>query len=943
MNDAAARQPPALAARIARAPRPWDPAQARDAAARFAAQPAPVRALIEGTAACSPFLAGLIAREADWLEQALAAPPEATLAATLAAMPAETLADLSASLRVARRRSALLVALADLGGAWGLAEVTAALTALADRAVQLGLDALVRAEADRGKLPGVTPDAPEAAGMFVIAMGKMGARELNYSSDIDLVVLFDETRHDPDAYADLRRGFIRVTQGLVKLLSETTAEGYVFRVDLRLRPDPSATPVCIASEPAEHYYESLGRTWERAAYIKARACAGAIPAGEAFLERLRPFIWRRHLDFAAIEDAQDIRKRLRTHKGLTGPIRVPGHDVKLGQGGIRDIEFFTQTRQLIVGGRDPELRQRATLDALDALARKGWVERDVAASLGQAYDAHRALEHRLQMLDDAQTQRIPEDPGQLARLAAFCGQPSPEAFEADLAPRLAMVRDLTEPFFVQGSGSSDAPAPAEIFADPKAATARIAAWVRLPALRSERARAIFRRLEPELLRRIAGAASPDAALASLDAFLSRLPAGVQIFSLMQANPPLLDLLVDVCGTAPELARYLGANTGVLDAVISRDFYLPLPGTQELRADLAQRIAGIADYEAALNTARVWMKERHFRIGIHLLRGIAEPEAAAPAYSAVAEAVIAAVWPVVIADFARRHGDPPGAGAAVVAMGKLGSREMTASSDLDLIVIYDREGADASDGKRPLAPAVYYARLTQALIAALSAPMAEGILYKVDMRLRPSGRSGPVATSLAAFRRYQAEEAWTWEHLALTRARVVAGPEAVGTEVATAILAVLAVPHDPAKVLADAADMRRRLAEAHEAATGNPWEVKLGPGRMMDIELLAQAGALLNGLGSLRSPRRMLLKLGALGWIGKEDAAFLQAALARLAALQQIGRLASNHTIDPAEGGAGLVRLVLGATGEDELDTLRHRLAADAVRSAAIIAARLERR
>ncbi|MFO1209552.1 MAG: bifunctional [glutamine synthetase] adenylyltransferase/[glutamine synthetase]-adenylyl-L-tyrosine phosphorylase [Amaricoccus sp.] len=940
MNDA--RQPATLADRIVRAPRPWDPAQASDAALRFAAQPAPVRALLQGTAACSPFLAGLIAREADWLDQALAAPPEATLAAALAAMPADTLAGLSATLRAARRRTALLVALADLGGAWGLAEVTAALTALADRAVQLGLDALVRAEAARGKLPGVGPDAPEAAGMFVIAMGKMGARELNYSSDIDLVVLFDETRHDPDAYADLRRGFIRVTQGLVKLLSETTAEGYVFRVDLRLRPDPSATPVCIASEPAEHYYESLGRTWERAAYIKARACAGAIPAGEAFLDRLRPFIWRRHLDFAAIEDAQDIRQRLRTHKGMTGPVRVPGHDVKLGQGGIRDIEFFTQTRQLIVGGRDPELRQRATLDALAALAAKGWVERDAAATLARAYDAHRTLEHRLQMLDDAQTQRIPEDPAQLARLAAFCGQPSPEALEADLAPRLATVQALTEPFFVPGGRTSEAPVPAEIFADPEAATARIAAWVRLPALRSERARAIFRRLEPELLRRIAGAASPDAALASLDAFLSRLPAGVQIFSLMQANPPLLDLLVDVCGTAPELARYLGANTGVLDAVISRDFYLPLPGTQELRADLAARMRGL-DYEAALNAARVWMKERHFRIGIHLLRGIAEPEAAAAAYSAVAEAVIAAVWPAVIADFARRHGDPPGAGAAVVAMGKLGSREMTASSDLDLIVIYDAEGDASSDGRRPLAATVYYARLTQALIAALSAPMAEGILYKVDMRLRPSGRSGPVATSLAAFRRYQAEEAWTWEHLALTRARVVAGPEAVGTEVAAAIVAVLAAPHDPAKVLADAADMRRRLAEAHEALAGNPWEVKLGPGRMMDIELLAQTGALLNGLGSLKSPRRMLPKLGAVGWIDAPDAALLQNALARLAALQQIGRLASDHTVDPAEGGAGLVRLVLAATGEDDLDTLRRRLAADAARAAAIIAARLERR
>jgi [glutamine synthetase] adenylyltransferase / [glutamine synthetase]-adenylyl-L-tyrosine phosphorylase len=361
--------PGALADRIVRAPRPHDRAQLPAIAVRFAGQPEAVRALLAGAAGCSPFLSGLIEREADWIDQALAEPPEAAFAAILAAMPADGVTALGDSLRIARRRAALLIALADLGGAWGLDAVTGALTALADRAVQLGLTALVAEEIARGKLPGVTEqDAADAAGMFVIAMGKMGAGELNYSSDIDLIVLFDETRHDPDDYADLRRGFIRVTQRLVKLLSEITGEGYVFRTDLRLRPDPSVTPVCIATEPAEHYYESLGRTWERAAYIKARVCAGAFEAGAAFLDRLRPFVWRRHLDFWAIQDAQDMRLRIRAHKGLAGPLAIPGHDLKLGLGGIREIEFFTQTRQLIVGGRDEGLRQRATLPALAALA-----------------------------------------------------------------------------------------------------------------------------------------------------------------------------------------------------------------------------------------------------------------------------------------------------------------------------------------------------------------------------------------------------------------------------------------------------------------------------------------------------------------------------------------------------------------------------------------------
>lgn len=931
-----------LAARISRAPRPYDAAAGARAAAAFADLEPAVRELLAGTAGCSGFLAGLLEKEADWLRQAIGRAPEAVLAETLAAADVEGIAALAVAVRVARRRVALLVALADLGGAWGLAEVTGALSALADRATGLGLSALVAEEAARGKLPGVgVNEAAEAGGMFVLGMGKLGAGELNYSSDIDLIVLFDETRHDPDDYADLRKGFIRVTQRLVKLLSEVTEEGYVFRTDLRLRPDPSVTPVCIASDPAEHYYESVGRTWERAAYIKARPIAGDIAAGERFLGRLTPFVWRRHLDFAAIEDAHDMRLRIRAHKNLGGALQIPGHDIKLGQGGIREIEFFTQTRQLIVGGRDPGLRQRETLKALDALAAKGWVDHEAAAILSEAYVAHRELEHRLQMLEDAQTQTLPETPEGMERLAAFMGT-TRDTLERTLADRLEAVKALTETFFdaERRRPAVEAPAPEEIFADAEAALAIIAEWQRLPALRSDRARGIFKRLAPELLRRMAGAASPDAALRSLDQFLRRLPAGVQLFSLMEANPPLLDLLVDVCASAPALAQYLGANAGVLDAVISADFYRPLPSAAEMRADLAERLAAAGDYEVALNAARVWMKERHFRIGVLMLRQLLEPEEAASVYSAVAEAVTGALWPVVVAEFARKHGAPPGAGAAVVAMGKLGSREMTVSSDLDLIVIYDADGAESSEGPRPLATTVYFSRLTQALISALTAPMPEGVLYKVDMRLRPSGRSGPLATSLAAFRRYQAEDAWTWEHMALTRARVVAGPAGLGQAATAAIREVLSARHDATKVLADAADMRRRLAEAHEGAAANPWEVKLGPGRMMDIELLAQTGALLADLGAVRSPRRMLEKLGSLGWIARQDAAALAAALGRLAALQQVLRLASDHTMDPAEGGEGLVRLVLAVTEEPDLDALRRRLAEDAARASAVIAARL---
>ena len=929
----------ALADLICRAPRPRDPARGAEIAAPFSDLPGPARELLLGTGGCSGYLGGLIEREADWLRAAMAEPPEEAFAALLGAMGDAGGPPLGTRLRIAKRRAALLIALADLGGVWDLGAVTGALTTLADRAIGLGLTGLVAEEIARGKLPGCDESAiPEAAGMFVLAMGKMGAGELNYSSDIDLIVLFDETRHDPDAYADLRRGFIRVTQRLVKLLSEVTGDGYVFRTDLRLRPDPSVTPVCIATEPAEHYYESLGRTWERAAFIKARPCAGAIEAGWNFLGRLRPFIWRRHLDFPAIQDAHDMRLRIRAHKGLTGPLRILGHDLKLGQGGIREIEFFTQTRQLITGGRDATLRARETLVALRALAGRGWVEEGVAATLSAAYVAHRTLEHRLQMLEDAQTHRMPTTEAGLARLIDFCGA-DPATFADELMARLETVHSLTEPFFAPGQAAPE-PLPESPFADPEAAAEVIGGWARLPALRTERARTIFARLEPRLIRRLAEAASPDEALILLDGFLARQPAGVQLFSMLEANPRVMDLLVDICGSTPELARYLGRDAGVLDAVLSQDFYRPLRGAAALRAELAPRLREIEDYERALNAARVWMKERHFRIGVQLLRGLASPDEAAAAYSAVAEAVLAALLPIVTREFSRRHGPPPGAGAVVVAMGKLGSREMTVSSDLDLIVIYDAEGVEASSGKRPLPAPAYYARFTQALIAALTAAMSEGILYKVDMRLRPSGRQGPVAAALDSFVRYQAEEAWTWEHLALTRARVVAGPGLLTDKVMAAIDAELVRPRAAEKVLADTRDMRRRLAEANEAAAADPWEVKLGPGRMMDIELLAQAGALIHGFSRTQRPRRMLARLGKLGWLAAEEAAALERALGRFASVQQILRLASDRAIDPAAVGKGLVQLLLAATGAADLAALRETLAAEAAESAAIIARRL---
>jgi len=893
-----------LARRITRVPIPHDRAAAAAAGAALPDLGPEVAALLAGAAGCSPYLRDLMRREAGWLAEA-AADPEAALAAVLA--DAGRGEDLPAALRAAKRRVALVVALCDLGGVWPLETVTGALTRFADLAVDLALRREVAEEIRRGRLPGEGPgDAATGAGMVVLAMGKMGAGELNYSSDIDLICLFDETRHRGTAQ-EARASFIKVTRRMTAVLSEVT-DGYVFRTDLRLRPDASVTPVCLSMAAAEAYYEAEGRTWERAAFIKARPCAGDLGAGARFLRALTPFVWRKHLDFAAIQDAHDMRLRIRDHRGLHGRITVEGHDLKLGAGGIREIEFFTQTRQLIAGGRQPDLRDPTTVGGLAALVARGWVPDRVGAELTGLYRAHRELEHRLQMLNDAQTHALPTSAEGIARIAAFCGQ-TEAAFRRDLLDRLHRTEALTEGFFAPGA--AEAPGTAEAAPDlTEAARAITLGWESYPALRSDRARAIFRRLRPRLLRELARAANPDEALVALDGFLAGLPAGVQIFSLFEANPALVALIVDIAGSAPDLARYLSRNAGVLDGVIGGSFWGDWPGAAGLEADLSGRLAAVGDYETALDGARRWMKEWHFRIGVHHLRGLIDGFAAAGQYADLAEAVVRVVWRLVLDEFARRHGPMPGQGAVVVGMGSLGAGRLTAGSDLDLIVIYDAEAVEGSQGPRPLATRPYYARLTQALVTALTAPMPAGRLYEVDMRLRPSGRQGPVATSLASFRSYHAAEAWTWEHLALTRARVLAGAPALAGEVETFRRGLLAAKGQGAGVRADVAAMRQRLAAAKPGH--GPWDAKAGPGRLMEIELAAETVALIAA-----SPARDVegqIAAGAGSILPDSDAQALLGAYRLLWRLRAAARLLTDGALDLGALGEGGRAFVLRETG-----------------------------
>ena len=940
-----------LSARIARHPAVHDPDRAASALSGLSdtLTRGGTGALIAGAAGSSPYLARLIQRHGAWLGDNVTEDPDAVLTGLLrdmdaAAAPDATLASVRSALRRGKSRAALLIALADLGGVWPLGQVTAALTALADTACEAAARYLLHQELGAGRLSKAAEGPDHLIGYFVLAMGKMGAHELNYSSDIDLIALFDDARFAEDQVLEARARFIHVTRQLVKLLSENTDEGYVFRTDLRLRPSPSTTPVCLARDAAERYYESVGRTWERAAHIKARPLVDRA-AGQAYLQALTPFVWRRHLDFAAIDDIHGMLRKIREKRAQFSPHALPGYNIKLDPGGIREIEFFAQTRQLIMGGRQPGLRQPGTLGALAALADAGIISGQVRDLLTRDYTTLRTIEHRLQMMEDAQTHAIPTSPDGLARLAALCGT-DPEALQHELSECLARVHSTTEEFFGSDRGAAP-PAPPSavdlsVFERPDDAARHLDRWHggQIAATRSDRARQLFQSLAPRIVALLAEAANPDQALAQFDRFLSSLPAGVQVFSLFSANPKLLELIVSICAAAPRLSVYLGRHAQTLDALLDRDFWEPVPDLDALISDLSQRLAGQDDYETILDICRRWARELGFRIGVHVIRGVAGASEAGGAYTRIAQTCVQALLPHVTADFAKRHGPPPGPGLAVLAMGRMGSAEMTAGSDLDLITIYDTGGQAQSQGPRPLPAKAYYTRLTQALISALTAPTAEGVLYEVDMRLRPSGNQGPLAVGLGTFRTYQMQKAWVWEHMALTRARVIAGPEKLAGKIQQIITQALSTRAGQDQVLHEAAAMRARLIEAAGANRTRPWALKHTAGGLMEIEFLAQTGVLWNGLTDCRSAATALPQLSRLGWLDQSDADALAQALTFQQTLQQIERVAQDRDMDPEQAGDAFVRVLTQATGCTSRSELDARLRDLQARAAQICEKRL---
>jgi len=908
-----------------------------------------VKTILLGIAEFSPYLFDLVRADAARLIRLLQCEPETHLSSLIETTSREVFAatseaDVMRLLRQMKSEAALLIALCDIGGVWPVMQVTAALTDLAVASVQAALRYVLRQEAVRGRLSPASADAPEEnSGLFVLSMGKMGAGELNYSSDIDLIVFFDPAAPTLARDIEPQPFFVRVTQAMARLLQQRTGDGYVFRVDLRLRPDPASTQVAMSIDAALHYYEREGRTWERAAMIKAKPCAGDMKAGEAMIAELSPFVWRKHLDFAALADVHDMKRQMQTYRGQS-EVSVEGHNVKVGRGGIREIEFFAQTQQLIAGGRHAELRVRPTVEALTVLASSNWITSQARDELTAAYQFLRRVEHRMQMIADEQTHSLPDSVEAVERFARFLGYSDRAAFATDLLKQLDIVQGHYAKLF-EGDPTGTAKLP-DIdyvagpedprllkhltslgFKEPIKVAGMVQVWMagEYRVFRTETTRAAFTEFVPALIDGLAHAEEPDRAVLAFDQLLQALQRGGRLITLLGQNRDLVALVALVLGAAPRLGDMLARQPQLMDGLIDPRFFGAMPDQRELSHRLAATLKDADSYEEFLDRLRLFGQESLFLIGTRILSGTVSAQQAGTAFADVAEGIVHTVHGLVTERFAAQHGRIRGQETAIVAMGRLGSREMTATSDLDLILLYDFDAeAPDSDGERPLQGAHYFARFTQRLISAFTTRTNYGVLYDIDMRLRPSGRAGPLASHIDSFAEYQEREAWTWEHMALTRARVISASPAFRARIEKVIRDALTRPREPFGIAADVADMRRAIAQ--EKGEDDPWELKHAAGGIVDIDFIAQYLQLVHasekpdilGVNTLD----VIDNAARLGVLPHAEAEVLRAAGRLYHDLTQILRLCVSDKFDPKTAGDDLLRVMARAGDAPDFSALQ---------------------
>ena len=828
----------------------------------------------------------------------------------LAAKAGEEPATPAGAIRRERNAFALALGIGDLAGAIGLEQVVETLSDVADRALER---AVATAIAER------TPDAP-ARGFAVLALGKHGSRELNYSSDVDLIFLFDPETLPLKAREEPGQGAVRIGQRVIELLQKRDADGYAFRVDLRLRPSPEVTPIALPVNAAISYYESTALPWERAAFIRARVVAGDKALGRYFLDAIHPFVWRRSLDFGALGEIQTISRRIRDHYAQ-GQALGPGFDLKRGRGGIREIEFYAQIHQLIHGGREPSLRAPATLDALAALAAAGRIGADDQAILAHAYRLFRTIEHRLQMVDDRQTHSLPLDRDALVNVARLHGLETGEELIDLLRAPVAEVADIygrlsgqEEHRLSRGAEALETELSGFGFPDPAAARQRIEGWRagKARSLRTNAAMEAFEAMLPGLVEAFGGAPDPMRAMNRFDDVVARLPTGINFYRLIGARPALTQVLATVMSHAPALADQLARRPQLLDGLIDDTAFLPAPPVPELVAAFSRSERRDEDYQILLDRVRRRVNERRFALGTQLILARSDPQEVAAGYARVAEAAIQVLADATIAAFEAVHGKVPGSELLILGLGRLGGEALTHASDLDLVYLFSGDYEAQSDGRKPLGATDYFNRLAPRISAALSVATAAGPLYDVDTRLRPSGKDGLLAVSLDSFASYQRDQAWTWEHMAMTRARPVYGSDAGRAALKDAVDAVLSSPRDPQILVADARAMREEMAR-HKAPSG-PFDIKLGPGGLVDLEFAVQVLSLRHQTGLRPQLPRAIADLVAGDFVPAETVG----AHRLLTAMLVMFRLVSPASAEPPDATKPLVARACGVESWDDL-------------------------
>lgn len=879
-----------------------------------AAIPAGSAEACASVAALSPFLRELMLSDLEVTGAILSAPWQETVAQACRLVPTPNLEDAGRLVRLARKRVALAIALADLCAGASVADVCQGLSDFADAAVRHALDSILLLDAERGGTHG-----GQSTGLIVIAMGKHGACELNYSSDIDLIVLFDPARAATVGID--QQAAVRITRRLVQLLQERTEYGYAFRVDLRLRPDPGSTPLAVSTRTAIRYMQTRARAWERQAMVKARQIAGDEAAGESYLAAIAPSVWPPSFDFTAIEDVYQTREQIALVKGA-GTLTVPKHNVKLGRGGIREVEFFVQSLQRVAGGRDRRLRGRGTVAMLAALARAGWVDWTTANELTAAYDRLRRIEHCIQMVADEQSHVLPPEDG-LWRIARMMRE------ENDFEERTREALTTVHRHFVALPEIAGGCNPTLLSLmgghDPSADAAHafapvFSAWQSEPpqSLKTERAQRLLADLRADFERALSTTADMEGAVKGLELFFARLPGGVDFLARLSNNRELIPILLLIVSATPRLAEELARRVRLLDVLVDPAFFGRLQTREELETHLVTDLSRADSYEGELDCLRQFGQEQMLLIHVRALTGSLSPPETAAALTRLADVLVGAALTCATTEFEKAHGRIAGGAVALLALGKFGGAEMTATSDLDMVFLYDCDAdAKESDGRRSLSPGHYYTRLAQRLVAALSAPTAAGSLYEVDLRLRPSGRAGPLATQVRSFERYQAEDAWVWEHMALTRARVVAGDADLAERAIAAIEESFHRHEDNAALAEEVAKMRRRMAEEHSEG------LKHMAGGQVDIEFIAQYRqlAIQRRVGEARDVASVLPALAEAGALPGTAAETLLKAHRLYQALSQLLALASAKGLMPQDAPVALRPLLVRAGEAPDLSFL----------------------